>query len=118
KFYADDYLGVENVSKSDKGANVGTVKTHRPADWKIRDVDVVRVSNDTAVLTYIYSCKVLSPDGRLLQTRRDHGVTLVWAQRQGGWLLVYCHDQHGRTGGFASAPAVRFTTEAEVLEGK
>jgi RNA polymerase sigma factor (sigma-70 family) len=116
KFYADDYLGVENVSKSDKGANVGTVKTHRPADWKIRDVDVVRVNNDAAVLTYIYSCKVLSPEGRLLQTRRDHRVTLVWAQRHGGWVLVYCHDQHGRPGGFASVPAVSFTTEAGVLE--
>jgi hypothetical protein len=96
KFYAAEYLGVESVNKSDKPANVAAVKTHRPAEWKIRDVDVVRVSDDSAVLTYIYSCKVLSPEGRLLQTRENHRVSSVWAQRNGGWVVVYAHDEHGK----------------------
>jgi RNA polymerase sigma factor (sigma-70 family) len=98
KFYASDYLGVGTVGKSRRAANVEAVKTHRPADWKIRDVDFVRVSKDSAALTYIYDCKVLAPDGRLLQTRRHHRLTSVWGQRNGGWVLVYCHDEHGRSG--------------------
>jgi RNA polymerase sigma factor (sigma-70 family) len=95
KFYAPEYLGVGTVGKSNYAANVEAVKTHRPTDWKIRDIDVVRVSPDAAVLTYIYDCKVLSPDGRLLQTRQNHRTTLVWGQRSGGWVLVYAHDEHG-----------------------
>jgi RNA polymerase sigma factor (sigma-70 family) len=96
KFYAPEYLGVSAVYKSDHAANVEAVKTHRPADWKIRDIDVVRVGSDSAVLTYVYDCKVIAPDGRLLQNRQNHRVTLVWAQRQGGWVLTYAHDEHSR----------------------
>jgi RNA polymerase sigma factor (sigma-70 family) len=96
KFYAPDYLGVGTVGKSRYAANIEAVKNHRPIGWQIRDVDVVRVGKDAAVLTYIYSCKVVSPDGRLLQTRKNHRATLVWAQRHGGWVLVYGHDEHGR----------------------
>jgi RNA polymerase sigma factor (sigma-70 family) len=103
KFYAADYLGVGTVGKSRYAANVEAVKTHHPTDWKIRDIDVVRVSNDAAVLTYLYSCKVLSPEGRLLQTRVNHRATLVWAQRHGGWVLVYAHDEHGRQPGRTAA---------------
>jgi RNA polymerase sigma factor (sigma-70 family) len=99
KFYAPELLGVSIAGKSGREANIESVKNLRVADWKIRDVDVVRVSNDAAVLTYIYSCKVLSPDGRLVQTRRDHRATYIWAQRDGGWVLVFCHDEYGRQPG-------------------
>jgi RNA polymerase sigma factor (sigma-70 family) len=109
KFYAAEYLGVGSVYTSDKAANADAVKTHRPAEWHKRNASVVRVSKDTAVLTYIYSCKVLSPDGRLLQSRQNHRVSLVWAQRNGGWVLVYCHDEHGR-------PGVRVHTIGEILD--
>jgi RNA polymerase sigma factor (sigma-70 family) len=102
KFYAPEYLGVSALATSRHAANVEAVKTHRPTDWKIRDIDFVRVSHDAAVLTYVYDCKVLSPDGRLLQTRRNHRVTLVWAQRNGGWVLTYCHDEHGQPGNAAT----------------
>jgi RNA polymerase sigma factor (sigma-70 family) len=102
KFLAVEYLGVGTVGKSRHAANLEAVKTHRPADWKIRDIDFVRVSKDSAVLTYIYDCKVLSPDGRLLQTRRNHRCTSVWAQRNGGWVCVFAHDEHGRQPGVSS----------------
>jgi RNA polymerase sigma factor (sigma-70 family) len=104
KFYAAEYLGVESVNKSNKPANVEAVKTHRPADWKKRDVDLVRVGKDGAVLTYIYTCKVLSEGGTVLQTRQNHRATLVWAQRDGGWVLVFCHDEHGRPGSVSVLP--------------
>jgi RNA polymerase sigma factor (sigma-70 family) len=121
KFYASDYLGVGTVGKSRRPANVEAVKTHRPAGWKIRDVDFVRVSKDSAVLTYIYDCKVLSPDGRLLQTRRNHRLTSVWGQRNGGWVLVFCHDEHGRSGvvtNYAAEGLQRIEVKSRYIELK
>jgi RNA polymerase sigma factor (sigma-70 family) len=111
KFLPAGYLGVESVNKCDQRGNVEAVKHYRPAEWQIRDVDVFRVGKDAAVLTYIYSCKVFSPDGRLLQTRRNHRSTSVWVQRNGGWVTVFCHDEHGRQPG----RTVSFTTDVKVL---
>jgi RNA polymerase sigma factor (sigma-70 family) len=108
KFYAPEYLGVSAAFKSHYADNVEAVKTHRGTDWKIRDIDFARVGSDAAVLSYMYDCKVLSPDGRLLQDRQNHRVTLVWAQRQGGWVLAYGHDEHGRPGAPA-AGVISFT---------
>jgi hypothetical protein len=115
RFYAPGYLGVGTVGKSRHADNVEAVKHYRPADWKIRDIDVVRVSQDAAVLTYVYDCKVLSPDGRLVQTRRNHRVTLVWGQRNGGWVLVYAHDEHGRQpAGFDAGEMLRSYYQSRV----
>jgi RNA polymerase sigma factor (sigma-70 family) len=116
KFYAPELLGVSIAGKSGRAANIEAVKNLRVADWKIRDIDVVRVSPDAAVLTYIYSCKVLSPDGRLVQMRREHRATYVWTQRNGGWVLVFCHDEYGRQPGTTPAGILtNYYREVEML---
>src|SRR5262249_16135436 len=37
-----------------------------------------------------------SANGQLLETRSVYRVTSVWANRAGGWVMVFCHDDHGR----------------------
>jgi hypothetical protein len=116
KFYAPDYLGVSVAGKSGHAANVEAAKHLRVTDWKVRDADVVRVSKDAAVLTYIYSCKVVTPEGRLIRTNQDLRATQVWAQRDGGWVLVFCHTEYARQPGpTAGGPKVTFTAEVEVF---
>jgi RNA polymerase sigma factor (sigma-70 family) len=93
KFLADDFIGVSaRASRSDKAAIIEGAKRLRCVDWKTRDVEVRRVSNDVAILTYIYGCKELSPAGEHLRTLRDHRTTLVWVLRNGGWVIVFCQE--------------------------
>ena len=92
-FLADDFIGVSaRAARSDKAAIIEGAKRLRCVDWKTRDVEVRRVSKDVAVLTYIYGCEELSPEGAHIQTLRDHRASLVWAQRNGGWVIVFCQE--------------------------
>jgi hypothetical protein len=96
KFLADDLVSVSILGKYGKADAIEAGKRVRTVDWTIRDADVVRVSKEAAVLTYRYDCKILSQDGRHLETRKDYRVVYVWALRSGGWVLVFSHDDHGR----------------------
>jgi hypothetical protein len=95
KFLADDMVSLSVLGKYGKADSVEADKRYRCSDWTIRDAEVVRVSKDVAVLSYVYSCKILSSTGQLLGTRKDHHVMYVWANRRGGWVIVFCHDDHG-----------------------
>src|SRR5262249_51422350 len=93
KFLADDFLGVSaRASRSDKAAIIEWAKHQRFTELKTRDVEVRRVSNDVAILTYIYDCKELSPSGEHVLTQRDHWATVVWALRNGGWVIVFSQE--------------------------
>jgi RNA polymerase sigma factor (sigma-70 family) len=94
KFYAPEYYSVSLAGKTGHAAAIESVKDRRATDWKMRDVDVIRVGRDAAVMTYVYSCKEYTLDGRLMRTRQDHRITLVWEQRKGGWVLMYAHDEY------------------------
>jgi RNA polymerase sigma factor (sigma-70 family) len=96
KFLADDLVSISILGKYGKAANVEADKRLRCAEWKIRDPEVVRISKDAAVLTYLYDCKILSKGGTLLETRRDVRATFAWANRKGGWVMVFCQDDHGK----------------------
>jgi RNA polymerase sigma factor (sigma-70 family) len=96
KFLADDFVSVSILGKYDKTSNLAACKRYRLADWAIHDPEVIHVSKDTAVVTYRYDCKVLSADRELLETRKDYRVVFVWANRDGGWVMVFGYDDHGR----------------------
>jgi RNA polymerase sigma factor (sigma-70 family) len=96
KFLADDLVSISPLGKYGKADAAEADKRLRCGDWSIRDAEVARVSKDVAVLCYVYGCKILSADGKLLETRKDYRVTYVWANRKGGWVIVFCHDDHGR----------------------
>ncbi len=96
KFLADDLVSISLLGKYGKADAAEADKRLRCGDWSVRDAEVARVSKDVAVLCYVYGCKILSADGKLLETRKDYRVTYVWANRKGGWVIVFCHDDHGR----------------------
>jgi RNA polymerase sigma factor (sigma-70 family) len=89
---ADDLITVSGVGRYDKASLLEASKHRRPADWTKRNVEVGRVSNDVAVLTYVYDCKVLLTDGTLLQNRRDRRFSMVWAKRKGDWVVVFAQE--------------------------
>jgi hypothetical protein len=92
KLLADDLVTVSGYGRHDKAANVEAVKHTRVTGWAMRDVEVRRVSKDAAIVTYVYDCKVLSAGGVLLQTRRNHRASDVWAMRRGGWVIIFCQE--------------------------
>jgi RNA polymerase sigma factor (sigma-70 family) len=89
---ADDLVCWSKDGRSDKKSNVETYRTLRVVEGKRSDVEIIRVSADTAVLSYVYRCKVFSKDGQLLQVRRDRRWSGTWAQRDGGWVLVFAQE--------------------------
>jgi RNA polymerase sigma factor (sigma-70 family) len=103
KFYAEDMVSVSVLGKYGKADCVAADKRVRCTDWTISDAEVVPTSKDTAVLCYRYSCKVTT-DGKSTETRKDYRVTYVWANRNGGWVLVFCFDDHGRKANPADDP--------------
>ena len=51
---------------------------------------VRRISKDTAIVTYVYDCKV--EEAGQVWTYRNHQNTRVWTQKEGQWLLSFSQD--------------------------
>jgi RNA polymerase sigma factor (sigma-70 family) len=113
KFLADDFVSISIHGKFGKSDAVASCHRYRLKDWKIADPTVVRVNKDSAVLTYLYDCKVMTADGELDETREGYRVTYVWTLRDGGWVVVFCHDDHGRK---APSTASKNAGPASVLD--
>lgn len=96
KFMADDLVSISILGKYGKADAAAGDQLRRTTDWTIRDPEVVRVSPDVAMLTYRYDCKIVNGDGKILETRKDYRIVYTWAHRNGGWLMVFSHDDHGR----------------------
>jgi RNA polymerase sigma factor (sigma-70 family) len=107
KFYAEDMASISPVGKYDRADNIAGDKRFRCTDWTVSDAEVVPTSKDTAVLHYRYTCKVTDADGTV-ETRKDYRVTYVWANRNGGWVIVFCVDDHGRKATPAVPDDLRF----------
>jgi RNA polymerase sigma factor (sigma-70 family) len=95
KFLADDLVSISIRGKYGKADAAAADKRRRTTDWTIRDAEVVRVSPDVAMLTYRYDCKIVTAEGKVLETRKDHRIVYTWAHRNGGWVIVFSHDDHG-----------------------
>jgi len=100
KMLADEFVSISVLGRYGKGDAVAACARYRLGNVAIHDPQVIRIGQNNAVVTYAYDCKILSASGELLETRKGCRVTFVWEQRGGGWLIVFCHDNHGRgTGG-------------------
>lgn len=90
----DDYFGFyansSGIGRTDKATEVAAVKRRRCFDGQVRDQAAKRIGKDTAIFTYIYSCKI--EEGGRIQTYRDHQSTQVWTQKDGRWLISYAQD--------------------------
>jgi RNA polymerase sigma factor (sigma-70 family) len=89
RLLARNYLSIWAIDgRTDKTAALEYGKRYRYSDRAVRDVEVIRVSPDAAVLTYVCSYKVSvdQEEPRALQERR---VSTVWGKRAGGWVVVF-----------------------------
>jgi hypothetical protein len=92
KLAADDLITVSGVGRYDKASLLEASKIRHAADWTRRDVEVSPISKDVAIVTYIYDCKVLLEDGTLIQTCRDRRLSMTWAKRKAGWVVVFSQE--------------------------
>jgi ketosteroid isomerase-like protein len=92
KLYADDFVSFSQYGRFNKKQSVDSVPNYRCSEIQIRDVELHRVTKQVAILTYIYSTRVLTPSGKLDGVRRDHRISYCWTQRDGGWVVVSIND--------------------------
>jgi RNA polymerase sigma factor (sigma-70 family) len=89
KFYADDYLCFSERGRSDRAANVAADKHFRSANPKFRNVEIVRLNKDAAIITYRFDVDALTRDGTVAIRVRDSRVSHGWARRDGRWVIVF-----------------------------
>jgi hypothetical protein len=89
KFLAEDYLSIWALDdRTERTAALELARRYRYSDREMRDVEVRRVGQDAAVLTYVcnYKFSVDNEEPRALQERR---VSTVWGKRGGRWVVVF-----------------------------
>jgi RNA polymerase sigma factor (sigma-70 family) len=89
KLAADDLITVSGVGRYDKPSLLEAAKHRHPVDWSKRDVEVIRISKDVAIVTYVYDCKVVLNDGTLFQNCRDRRVSYTWVNRKASWVVAF-----------------------------
>jgi hypothetical protein len=93
RLLAEEFVGHSALhGRNDKAATVESVKKRRYSGWSIRDVETKEVSKDVVILSYIYSCTVTSVVDGTVEVYRDRRTSLVWEQRDGAWVLVFCQE--------------------------
>jgi beta-lactamase regulating signal transducer with metallopeptidase domain len=95
KMLADEFVSISVLGRYGKRDAVEASARYRLSDVAIHDPEVIRIGQNNAVVTYAYDCKIISASGAHLESRKDCRVTFVWEQRGGGWVIVFCHDNHG-----------------------
>ena len=92
KFLADDYVGFSMNHRYTKADNLQGVRGARNgADYKMRDMELIRLDEKAAIISYKGEWKVLSKDGDVL-VKRNRRVSTCWVQRGGGWVIAFSQD--------------------------
>jgi RNA polymerase sigma factor (sigma-70 family) len=89
KIYADDFTAFSERGRSDKAANVGATKTYHSVSPKFRDVEIVRLNKDAAIITYRVDVDAATRDGAVVVRVRDSRMSNGWARREGRWVMVF-----------------------------
>jgi hypothetical protein len=92
KSYADEFVGfsMENrytLADHLRGLQSGRIGT----DYKITDVELIRLSDKAAILSYKGEWKVYTNDGKLV-VNRNRRVSEGYVQRGGGWVIAFAQD--------------------------
>lgn len=95
QFLADDFVHIApNGEKSDKAGNLRAHGGyHVGADYKMRDVELIRLNEKAAILTYKIEYKVISNATGKPVSERNVRYSTTWVQRDGGWLIVFSQSQ-------------------------
>jgi RNA polymerase sigma factor (sigma-70 family) len=95
QFLADDFVNIApNGEKSDKAGNLRAHLSdggyHVGADYKMSDVELIRLNEKAAILTYKIEYQVISnATGKAVGPKRNLRYSTTWVQRGGGWLIVF-----------------------------
>jgi RNA polymerase sigma factor (sigma-70 family) len=87
--YADDFTAVSERGRSNKAANVEATRQYRSANVRFRSVEIIRLNDDAAIVTYRMDQDVFARDGSLIRRQRDCRVSNAWARREGRWVFVF-----------------------------
>jgi len=92
KFLADDYVGFSGQNRYTKEDCLrGVVWAQNGIEFKMTDVELVRLNDKAAVLSFKGQWKVVSKEGEVL-LRRNRRVSYCWVQRGGGWVIAFSQD--------------------------
>jgi len=89
KLYADDFTAYSERGRSDKAANVAANKRSRSVNVKFRDVEIIRLNNDAAIITYRLDQDVVDREGESVSKLRNCRNSNSWVRREGEWVLVF-----------------------------
>jgi hypothetical protein len=89
KIYADDFTAFSERGRSNKAANVEATKRYRSANIKFRNVEIIRLNEDAAIVTYRLDQDVFARDGTLVVRQRNCRMSNSWARRDGRWVFVF-----------------------------
>jgi RNA polymerase sigma factor (sigma-70 family) len=92
KILTEEWVGFSMNHRYTKADYLESLKRQRVGpDYKIHDVELIRLNEKAAILSYKAAWKVLSTDGDLL-ANRNRRVCVSWVQRGGGWLVASVQD--------------------------
>jgi RNA polymerase sigma factor (sigma-70 family) len=92
KCYADEFVGFSMEHRYTLADHLRGLRSARiGTDYKISDVELIRLSDKAAILSYKGEWKVYNNDGNLL-VNRDRRVSEGYVQRGGGWVIAFAQD--------------------------
>jgi RNA polymerase sigma factor (sigma-70 family) len=83
KIYADDFTAFSERGRSDKAANVEATKTYHSVNPKFRNVEIVRLNKDAAIITYRIDADAATRDGTVVVRVRDSRMSNGWRGETG-----------------------------------
>jgi hypothetical protein len=83
-FSMDNRYTLEDCLRGVRATRIG-------ADYKISDVELIRLSDKAAILSYKGEWKVYNNDGKLL-VNRNRRVSEGYVQRGGGWVIAFAQN--------------------------
>jgi RNA polymerase sigma factor (sigma-70 family) len=89
KIYADDFIAFSERGRSDKAANVEATKTYHSVNPKFRNIEIVRLTKEAAIITYRIDVDAATRDGTAVVRVRDSRMSNGWALRDGRWVMVF-----------------------------
>jgi hypothetical protein len=95
QFLADDFVNfAPDGEKSDKASNLGAhMGYHVGADYKMSDVELIRLNEKAAVLTYKIEYEDISNATGKAGRKHNLRYFSTWVQRGGGWVIVLTQSQ-------------------------
>jgi RNA polymerase sigma factor (sigma-70 family) len=92
KLLTRNWVGFSKNDRYTRADYLGSLKRQRVApDHKIHDVELIRLNEKAAILSYQIEYKLLTSDGELL-AKRHRRAFVSWVQRGGGWVVACIQD--------------------------